>query len=51
MLLDQIHEARREMIRPVFEHPREYVLLNVRELGRKLNVDAATVSHCCRDGI
>lgn len=43
-LLEQIHEARREMIRPVFEHPRDYVLLNVRELGQKLQVDAATIS-------
>ncbi|HEY3988166.1 MAG TPA: MurR/RpiR family transcriptional regulator [Acidobacteriaceae bacterium] len=43
-LLERIHEARREMIRPVFEHPRDYVLLNVRELGQKLQVDAATVS-------
>lgn len=43
-LLEQIHEARREMIRPVFERPRDYVLLNVRELGKKLQVDAATIS-------
>jgi len=33
---------RQELFRPVLENPREYVLLNVRELARKLKVDPAT---------
>jgi RpiR family carbohydrate utilization transcriptional regulator len=43
-LLDRIHETRREMMRPVFERPRDFVLLNIREFGQRLQVDAATVS-------
>jgi DNA-binding MurR/RpiR family transcriptional regulator len=43
-MLDRIHETRREMMRPVFERPRDYVLLNIREFGQRLQVDAATVS-------
>src|SRR5438270_12107946 len=33
---------RQELFRPVLENPREYVLLNVRELAQKLRVDPAT---------
>src|SRR3984893_6265344 len=33
---------RQELFRPVLENPRGYVLLSVRELARKLKVDAAT---------
>jgi DNA-binding MurR/RpiR family transcriptional regulator len=33
---------RQELFRPVLENPRAYVLLNVRELARKLKVDPAT---------
>jgi RpiR family carbohydrate utilization transcriptional regulator len=33
---------RQELFRPVFENPRGYVLLSVRELARRLKVDAAT---------
>jgi DNA-binding MurR/RpiR family transcriptional regulator len=33
---------RQELFRPVLENPREYVLLNVRELAHKLKVDPAT---------
>lgn len=43
-MLARIHPTRQEMMRPVFEHPRDYVLLSVRELGKRLQVDAATVS-------
>lgn len=43
-MLDRIHENRRDLMRPVFEHPREYVLLNIREFGKKLEVDPATIS-------
>jgi DNA-binding MurR/RpiR family transcriptional regulator len=38
----QLSPKRQELFRPVFENPREYVLLNVRELARKLKVDPAT---------
>jgi DNA-binding MurR/RpiR family transcriptional regulator len=31
-------------MRPVLEHPREYVLLSIRELAERLGVDPATVS-------
>jgi RpiR family carbohydrate utilization transcriptional regulator len=43
-MLSRVHQTRREMMRPVFEHPRDYVLLNVREFGLKLSVDPATIS-------
>jgi DNA-binding MurR/RpiR family transcriptional regulator len=43
-MLERIHKTRREMMRPVFEHPRDYVLLNIREFGQKLQVDPATIS-------
>jgi DNA-binding MurR/RpiR family transcriptional regulator len=33
---------RQELFRPVLENPRDYVLLNVRELAQKLKVDPAT---------
>src|SRR5438270_2604869 len=33
---------RQELFRPVLENPRDYVLLNVRELAHKLKVDPAT---------
>jgi RpiR family carbohydrate utilization transcriptional regulator len=33
---------RQELFRPVFENPRKFVLLNVRELGKRLRVDPAT---------
>lgn len=33
---------RRELLRPVFENPRDFVLLNVRELAKRLRVDPAT---------
>jgi RpiR family transcriptional regulator, carbohydrate utilization regulator len=43
-MLRRLHRTRQEMIRPVLEQPREYVLLSIRELGAKRGVDAATVS-------
>lgn len=33
---------RQELFRPVFESPRDFVLLNVRELAKRLRVDPAT---------
>ena len=43
-MLSRIHRNRQDMIRPVLEEPREYVLLSIRELAAKRQVDAATVS-------
>jgi DNA-binding MurR/RpiR family transcriptional regulator len=37
-----LSRKRQELFRPVFENPRPYVLLSVRELGRRLKVDPAT---------
>lgn len=43
-MLSRIHRSRQDMIRPVLEQPREYVLLSIHELAAKRQVDAATVS-------
>jgi RpiR family transcriptional regulator, carbohydrate utilization regulator len=43
-MLSRIYRARQDMIRPVLEHPRDHILLNIRELAAKLQVDPATVS-------
>lgn len=43
-MLNRIYRTRQDMMRPVLEHPREYVLLSIRELAKKLQVDPATVS-------
>src|SRR5512146_2563306 len=42
-LIQRLTRRRREMITPVLEEPRPYVLLSLRDLSRKLNCDAATV--------
>jgi RpiR family transcriptional regulator, carbohydrate utilization regulator len=44
VLLSRVYRKRQEVMRPVLEHPREYVLLNIRELAERLGVDPATVS-------
>jgi RpiR family transcriptional regulator, carbohydrate utilization regulator len=43
-MLSRIHRSRQDMIRPVLEEPREYVLLSIHELAARRQVDAATVS-------
>jgi DNA-binding MurR/RpiR family transcriptional regulator len=43
-MLSRIHRSRQDMIRPVLEEPREYVLLSIHELAARRHVDAATVS-------
>lgn len=43
-MLSRIHRSRQDMIRPVLEAPREYVLLSIHELAARRKVDAATVS-------
>jgi RpiR family carbohydrate utilization transcriptional regulator len=41
--IEQLSIKRQEIIRPILEHPREYVLLSVRALARRLNTDPATI--------
>ena len=41
--IDQLSNKRQEIIRPILEHPRDYVLLSVRALAKKLRTDPATV--------
>jgi RpiR family transcriptional regulator, carbohydrate utilization regulator len=40
--LQRLSRKRQELIRPVLENPRQYVLLSVRSLAQKLHVDPAT---------
>src|SRR5580698_486370 len=46
--LQQLSEARREIIRPVLESPREFVLLNIRDMARRLETGPATVVRIVR---
>jgi DNA-binding MurR/RpiR family transcriptional regulator len=46
--LQELSEARREIIRPVLETPREFVLLNVRDMARRLETGPATVVRIVR---
>lgn len=46
--LQQLSEARQEVIRPVLETPREFVLLNVRDMARRLETGTATVVRIVR---
>lgn len=41
--LEKLAKKRQEIIRPVLEHPREYVLLSIRALAGRLGTDPATV--------
>jgi RpiR family carbohydrate utilization transcriptional regulator len=41
--IEQLSTKRQEIIRPILEHPREYVLLSVRTLAKRLGTDPATV--------
>jgi DNA-binding MurR/RpiR family transcriptional regulator len=41
--IDQLSTKRQEIIRPILEHPREYVLLSVRALAKRLRTDPATI--------
>ena len=40
--LERLSRKRQELIRPVLENPREFVLLSVRSLAKRLRVDPAT---------
>lgn len=46
--IDWLSKKRRELIRPVQEHPRDYVLLPIRDLAAKLGTDPATVLRIVR---
>jgi RpiR family carbohydrate utilization transcriptional regulator len=41
--IDQLSKKRQEIIRPILEHPRDYVLLSVRALATRLRTDPATI--------
>jgi DNA-binding MurR/RpiR family transcriptional regulator len=46
--IDQLSANRQEIIRPILEHPREYVLLSVRAMAKRLRTDPATVVRIVR---
>ena len=46
--IDQLSAKRQEIIRPILEHPREYVLLSVRALATRLGTDPATIVRIVR---
>jgi RpiR family carbohydrate utilization transcriptional regulator len=46
--LEKLTAKRQEIIRPILEHPREYVLLSVRALAKRLGSDPATVVRIVR---
>jgi RpiR family carbohydrate utilization transcriptional regulator len=48
-LLGHLSPKRQELIRPVLEHPQEYVLLSLRGLARKLKADPMTTLRVIRD--
>src|SRR5260370_8101723 len=46
--IDRLSAKRQEIIRPILEHPREYVLLSVRAMAKRLKTDPATVVRIVR---
>jgi DNA-binding MurR/RpiR family transcriptional regulator len=46
--IEQLSIKRQEIIRPILEHPREYVLLSVRAMAQRLRTDPATVVRIVR---
>jgi len=46
--IEQLSIKRQEIIRPILEHPREYVLLSVRAMAKRLRTDPATVVRIVR---
>src|SRR5271168_1490676 len=46
--IEQLSVKRQEIIRPILEHPREYVLLSVRAMAKRLKTDPATVVRIVR---
>jgi RpiR family transcriptional regulator, carbohydrate utilization regulator len=47
-LLQDLSPRRRELIRPVLDHPRDYVLMSVRKLAEALQADAMAVLRAIR---
>jgi len=46
--IEQLSAKRQEVIRPILEHPREYVLLCVRAIAKRLHTDPATIVRIVR---
>jgi DNA-binding MurR/RpiR family transcriptional regulator len=46
--IEALSKKRRELIRPVHERPRDYVLLSIRDVAAKLSTDPATVLRIVR---
>jgi DNA-binding MurR/RpiR family transcriptional regulator len=46
--IEQLSLKRQEIIRPILEHPREYVLLSVRAMAQRLKTDPATIVRIVR---
>jgi DNA-binding MurR/RpiR family transcriptional regulator len=46
--IEKLSVKRQEIIRPILEHPKEYVLLSVRGLAQRLKTDPATVVRIVR---
>jgi len=41
--IEKLSIKRQEIIRPILEHPRDYVLLSIRALAKRLHTDPATI--------
>src|SRR5258708_30546209 len=46
--IDKLSIKRQEIIGPILEHPREYVLLSVRAMAARLHTDPATIVRIVR---
>lgn len=46
--ISQLNKKRRELIRPIQERPRDYVLLSIRDMASKLKTDPATILRIVR---
>src|SRR5271166_2412654 len=46
--IELLSAKRQEIIRPILEHPREYVLLSVRAMAKRLRTDPATIVRIVR---
>jgi RpiR family carbohydrate utilization transcriptional regulator len=46
--IEQLSIKRQEIIRPILEHPREYVLLSVRAMAKRLRTNPATIVRIVR---
>src|SRR5690242_2982151 len=46
--IELLSAKRQEIIRPILEHPREFVLLSVRAMAKRLHTDPATIVRIVR---